>query len=83
MMEPPVDALLGATVGGLAGLAGPLVASSMYWRALRDNGKDATLRVWPIAGHFPEDPVRIADVYHYWIGFIAQDFGTATAVDRE
>jgi dipeptidyl aminopeptidase/acylaminoacyl peptidase len=61
----------------------PFATSSMYWRALRDNGKDATLRVWPIAGHFPEDPVRIVDVYHYWIGFIAQHFGTATAADNE
>ena len=52
----------------------PFATSSMYWRALRDNGKDATLRVWPISGHFPEDPVRIADIYHYWIEFIAQHF---------
>jgi len=44
----------------------------MYWRALRDNGKNATLRVWPIAGHFPSDPVRIADVFHYWIDFLGQ-----------
>lgn len=49
--------------------------SSMYWRALRDNHKDATLRVWPVDGHFPHDPVRIADVYHYWIDYIAQHFG--------
>ena len=48
--------------------------SSMYWRALRDNRKDATLRVWPIDGHFPQDPVRTADVYHYWIDYIAQHF---------
>jgi dipeptidyl aminopeptidase/acylaminoacyl peptidase len=48
--------------------------SSMYWRALRDNHKDATLRVWPVNGHFPRDPVRAADVYHYWIGYIAQHF---------
>ena len=61
----------------------PFATSSMYWRALRDNGKEATLRVWPIAGHFPEDPVRTVDVYHYWIGFIAQHFGTATAADNE
>src|ERR1700733_9756772 len=32
---------------------------------LRDNHKDATLRVWPVEGHFPHDPVRSADVYHY------------------
>ncbi len=52
----------------------PFATSSMYWRALRDNHKDATLRVWPIDGHFPSDPVRTADVYHYWIAFIAQHF---------
>jgi dipeptidyl aminopeptidase/acylaminoacyl peptidase len=48
--------------------------SSMYWRALRDNHKDATLRVWPVNGHFPHDPVRQADVFHYWIDYIAQHF---------
>jgi dipeptidyl aminopeptidase/acylaminoacyl peptidase len=52
----------------------PFATSSMYWRALRDNGKIATLRVWPVPGHFPNDPVRIADIYHYWIDFIAQYF---------
>jgi dipeptidyl aminopeptidase/acylaminoacyl peptidase len=52
----------------------PFATSSMYWRALRDNHKSATLRVWPVDGHFPSDPVRIADVYHYWIDFIAQHF---------
>ncbi len=48
--------------------------SSMYWRALRDNHKDATLRVWPVDGHFPTDPVRTADVFHYWIDYIAEHF---------
>jgi dipeptidyl aminopeptidase/acylaminoacyl peptidase len=52
----------------------PFATSSMYWRALRDNGKTATLRVWPIQGHFPSDPVRTVDVYHYWIDFIAEHF---------
>ncbi|MFY9718304.1 MAG: S9 family peptidase [Candidatus Cybelea sp.] len=48
--------------------------SAMYWRALRDNHKEATLRAWPVDGHFPSDPVRTVDVYHYWIDFIAQHF---------
>ncbi len=52
----------------------PFATSSMYWRALRDNGKPATLRVWPVQGHFPSDPVRTTDVFHYWIDFIAQHF---------
>jgi dipeptidyl aminopeptidase/acylaminoacyl peptidase len=52
----------------------PFATSSMYWRALRDNHKDATLRVWPVAGHVPNDPVRVADIYHYWIDYIADHF---------
>ena len=56
----------------------PFATSSMYWRALRDNGKDATLRVWPVNGHFPDDPVRTVDVYHYWIDYIAQHFEIST-----
>ncbi|MBV9719636.1 MAG: S9 family peptidase [Candidatus Eremiobacteraeota bacterium] len=52
----------------------PFATSSMYWRALRDNHKDATLRVWPVSGHFPDDPVRIVDIYTYWIDYIAQHF---------
>jgi dipeptidyl aminopeptidase/acylaminoacyl peptidase len=52
----------------------PFATSSMYYRALRDNHKDATLRVWPVDGHFPHDPVRAADVYAHWIDYIAQHF---------
>lgn len=52
----------------------PFASSSMYWRALRDNHKDATLRVWPVDGHYPDDPVRNVDVFHYWISYIAQHF---------
>jgi dipeptidyl aminopeptidase/acylaminoacyl peptidase len=52
----------------------PFASSSMYWRALRDNHKDATLRVWPVDGHFPRDPVRSADVDDRWIDYIARHF---------
>jgi dipeptidyl aminopeptidase/acylaminoacyl peptidase len=52
----------------------PFASSSMYWRALRDNHKDATLRVWPVDGHFPHDPVRVSDVYEHWLAYIADHF---------
>jgi len=52
----------------------PFATSSMYWRALRDNHKDATMRVWPVNGHFPRDPVRTLDVYEHWIDYIAAHF---------
>jgi hypothetical protein len=32
------------------------------------------LRVWPIDGHFPRDPVRAVDVYDHWIDYIASHF---------
>lgn len=52
----------------------PFATSSMYWRALRDNHKDATMRVWPVNGHFPRDPVRTLDVYEHWMDYIAAHF---------
>jgi dipeptidyl aminopeptidase/acylaminoacyl peptidase len=52
----------------------PFATSSMYWRALRDNHKDATLRVWPVDGHHPSDPVRALDVDEHWIDYIAEHF---------
>jgi dipeptidyl aminopeptidase/acylaminoacyl peptidase len=52
----------------------PFATSSMYWRALRDNHKDATLRVWPVPGHFPADPVRTLDVYEHWMDYIQAHF---------
>jgi len=50
----------------------PFATSSMYYRALRDNGKDATFVAWPVDGHFPGDPVRVADVFTHWIDYLAQ-----------
>jgi dipeptidyl aminopeptidase/acylaminoacyl peptidase len=52
----------------------PFATSSMYWRALRDNHKDATFVAYPIDGHFPSDPVRAADVYQRTLDFIAARF---------
>ncbi len=52
----------------------PFATSSMYYRALRDNGKDATFVAWPVDGHFPRDPVRTADVYAHWIDYLAARF---------
>jgi dipeptidyl aminopeptidase/acylaminoacyl peptidase len=49
----------------------PFATSAMYYRALRDNGKDATFVAYPIDGHFPSDPVRILDLYGRWIDWFA------------
>jgi dipeptidyl aminopeptidase/acylaminoacyl peptidase len=49
----------------------PFATSAMYYRALRDNGKDATFVAYPIDGHFPSDPVRVLDLYGRWIDWFA------------
>ncbi|HTW83862.1 MAG TPA: S9 family peptidase [Candidatus Sulfotelmatobacter sp.] len=52
----------------------PFATSSMYWRALRDNHKDATLVAYPVDGHFPSDPVRTVDVFTRTLDFVAAHF---------
>jgi dipeptidyl aminopeptidase/acylaminoacyl peptidase len=48
----------------------PIATSYAFFHALKDNGKDVTFTAWPVAGHFPRDPVRTADVYEHWIDYI-------------
>ena len=50
----------------------PFATSSMYYRALRDNGKDATFFAYPVNGHFPSDPVRTADLFGRWMEYFAR-----------
>ncbi len=52
----------------------PFATSSMYYRALRDNHKDATFVEYPVDGHFPHDPVRRADVIDRFGDYIAAHF---------
>ena len=52
----------------------PFATSSMYYRALRDNRKDATLVQYPVDGHFPGDPVRRADIMDRFADFMAAHF---------
>jgi dipeptidyl aminopeptidase/acylaminoacyl peptidase len=46
----------------------------MYYRALRDNHKTATLVQYPVDGHFPHDPVRRADIEDRFADFIGAHF---------
>jgi dipeptidyl aminopeptidase/acylaminoacyl peptidase len=50
----------------------PAAQSYVFYHALRDNGVDVEFYEWPVHGHFPGDPVRTADVYRYWIDWIAK-----------
>ena len=50
----------------------PAAQSYAFYHALRDNGVPVEFYEWPVHGHFPGDPVRTADVYRYWIDWIAQ-----------
>ena len=52
----------------------PIVNSYLFYKALRDNGKPVTFVAYPIAGHFPGDPVRTADLYQRWIDWFDGHF---------
>jgi dipeptidyl aminopeptidase/acylaminoacyl peptidase len=42
---------------------------SLY-HALKDNGVPVKFIAIPVAGHFPGDPVRAMDTFHFWIDWI-------------
>jgi dipeptidyl aminopeptidase/acylaminoacyl peptidase len=50
----------------------PIAQSYTFYHALRDIGTPVEFYEWPVHGHFPSDPVRTADVYRYWIDWIAK-----------
>ena len=50
----------------------PAAQSYAFYHALHDNGVPVEFYEWPVHGHFPGDPVRTADVYRYWIDWIAK-----------
>ncbi|HEX3468117.1 MAG TPA: prolyl oligopeptidase family serine peptidase [Candidatus Elarobacter sp.] len=47
-----------------------------FYHALRDLGRPVQLVAYPIAGHFPSDPVRRVDVYRRWVAFFEAHRGT-------
>jgi dipeptidyl aminopeptidase/acylaminoacyl peptidase len=44
---------------------------SLY-HALKDNGVPVKFIAFPVAGHFPSDPVRQMDVMRYWVDWMVQ-----------
>jgi dipeptidyl aminopeptidase/acylaminoacyl peptidase len=55
---------------------GSVAMTSSYemYRALRDNGVETQLWVYPLAGHMPSDPVHIIDYYERWVAWIRAHF---------
>jgi dipeptidyl aminopeptidase/acylaminoacyl peptidase len=45
----------------------PITQSYLMYRALKDNGVPVQFFAYPVAGHFPNDPVRMPDVYRRWL----------------
>jgi dipeptidyl aminopeptidase/acylaminoacyl peptidase len=57
----------------------PAVQSYKLYHALRDNGVPTTFIAYPVAGHFPRDPVRAQDVERRWLEWLDQYLGQPTA----
>ena len=50
----------------------PITESYELYHALKDNGVEVHFFAYPVAGHFPTDPVRQLDVYRRWVEWIAE-----------
>ena len=50
----------------------PITQSYAMFRALRDHHVTTRFFAYPVAGHFPGDPVRSTDVYRRWIAWLAE-----------
>ncbi|HEY5257873.1 MAG TPA: S9 family peptidase [Candidatus Baltobacteraceae bacterium] len=48
----------------------PEPESYAFFHALQDAGKTVEFYQWPIAAHFPGDPIRRNDVYRMWLGWL-------------
>ena len=52
----------------------PIVEGYELFHALRDLHKPVQMYAYPIAGHFPRDPVHIDDLYGRWVNWFADSF---------
>ncbi|HEV2389033.1 MAG TPA: S9 family peptidase [Candidatus Acidoferrales bacterium] len=50
-----------------------------FFHALKDNGVPVQMIAFPVAGHFPTDPVHIMDVYRHWSGWMEEHLLPAAA----
>ncbi len=50
----------------------PIAQSYKFYHALKDRGTTVQFWAYPVAGHFPGDPVRALDVQRRWSGWIEQ-----------
>ncbi|HXW57239.1 MAG TPA: S9 family peptidase [Candidatus Cybelea sp.] len=50
----------------------PITESYEMYHALKDNGVTVKFFAYPVAGHFPGDPVHTADVFTRWIDWLNQ-----------
>ncbi len=48
----------------------PITNSFKLYHALKDNGTAVQFVAYPVAGHFPSDPVRSEDVTRRWLGWL-------------
>jgi dipeptidyl aminopeptidase/acylaminoacyl peptidase len=50
--------------------------SYKLFHALKDNGVEVSFIAYPVAGHFPADPVHQRDIRRRWVEWIAGHFGS-------
>lgn len=49
-----------------------ITQSYEFYHALKDNGVPVRFFAYPTGGHFPSDPVRQADIFRRWVGWMVE-----------
>lgn len=55
----------------------PITQSYKLYHALKDNGVPVQFIVYPLMGHWPDDPVHQRDLYRRWASWIDEHFRAA------
>jgi dipeptidyl aminopeptidase/acylaminoacyl peptidase len=50
----------------------PIVEDYEFFHALRDHHVPVEFVAYPVAGHYPGDPIRGEDIYRRWLGWLDQ-----------
>ncbi len=50
----------------------PVTQSYKLYNALKERGREVRMKLWPVPGHFPADPVRARDIDREWADYFVQ-----------
>ncbi|MBV8222640.1 MAG: prolyl oligopeptidase family serine peptidase, partial [Candidatus Eremiobacteraeota bacterium] len=54
----------------------PVIHSYEFFHGLKDHRVPVSFVVYPVSGHYPDDPVRSEDIYRRWVDWMDAHLNT-------